>query len=131
MHPHASGTVSSDRRASCPPTRSWMRTKEAQSRARSRSAVTETLPSYPAAASRASAQIARAEIAGGAGTAKPTGSHAPESLEDAGLVREARRGPSGPSYGALFFEPVSEAAFVVGLDLGTRFLRGAICDLSG
>ena len=40
-------------------------------------------------------------------------------------------GPSGPSYGAVFFEPVPEAAFVLGLDLGARFLRGAVCDLAG
>jgi len=80
---------------------------------------------------RASSPISRAEISRRAGISKPTVSLALQSLVDAGLVREARRGPGGPSYGALFFEPVSEAAFVVGLDLGTRFLRGAICDLSG
>ena len=46
-------------------------------------------------------------------------------------MREAARGPSGPSYGAVFFEPIPEAAYVLGLDLGTRFLRGAVCDLAG
>src|SRR2546428_5873869 len=80
---------------------------------------------------RASSPISRAEISRRAGISKPTVSLALQSLVDAGLVREARRGPGGPSYGALFFEPVSEAALLVGLDLGTRFLRGAICDLSG
>jgi predicted NBD/HSP70 family sugar kinase len=49
----------------------------------------------------------------------------------AGLVREAKHDPDGPSYGAVFFEPVPEAAVVLGLDLGARFLRGAICDLAG
>ena len=44
---------------------------------------------------------------------------------------ERRRRPGGPSYGAVFFEPVPEAAYVLGLDLGTRFLRGAVCDLAG
>ena len=39
--------------------------------------------------------------------------------------------PGRPSYGAVFFEPVPEAALVLGLDLGARFLRGAICDLHG
>ena len=39
--------------------------------------------------------------------------------------------PGGPSYGAVFFEPVPDAALVLGLDLGARFLRGAICDLGG
>jgi predicted NBD/HSP70 family sugar kinase len=53
------------------------------------------------------------------------------SLELAGLVREASQGPDGPSYGAVFFEPVPDAAFVLGLDLGSRFLRGAVADLAG
>ena len=48
-----------------------------------------------------------------------------------GLVREAARAPSGPTYGAVFFEPAPEAGVVVGLDLGARFLRGALCDLNG
>ena len=80
---------------------------------------------------RASSPISRAEISRRAGISKPTVSLALQSLVDAGLVREAGRGPGGPSYGAVFFEPVPEAAFVVGLDLGARFLRGAVCDLSG
>ena len=39
--------------------------------------------------------------------------------------------PDGPSYGAVFFEPVPDAALVLGLDLGARFVRGAVCDLAG
>ena len=54
-----------------------------------------------------------------------------ESLLEAGLVREADNHADGPKYGATFFEPVPEAALVLGLDLGARFLRGAICDLRG
>src|SRR5437016_6480736 len=80
---------------------------------------------------RAGAPISRAEISRRAGISKPTVSLALQSLLEAGLVREAGRGPDGPSYGAVFFEPVPEAAFVIGLDLGARFLRGAVCDLSG
>jgi len=80
---------------------------------------------------RAAAPISRAEISRRAGISKPTVSLALQSLVDAGLVREASNGPSGPSYGAVFFEPVPEAAFVLGLDLGARFLRGALCDLAG
>ncbi len=80
---------------------------------------------------RAGAPISRAEISRRAGISKPTVSLALRSLLEAGLVREASRGPDGPSYGALFFEPVPDAAFVVGLDLGARFLRGAVCDLAG
>src|SRR2546427_799495 len=77
------------------------------------------------------APIAWAEISRRAGISKPTVSLALQALVDAGLVREAATGPGGPSYGAVFFEPVPEAAYVLGLDLGTRFLRGAVCDLGG
>jgi predicted NBD/HSP70 family sugar kinase len=80
---------------------------------------------------RAGAPISRAEISRRVGISKPTVSLALRSLEDAGLVREASHGPDGPSYGALFFEPVPDAAFVLGLDLGSRFLRGAVADLAG
>ncbi|TML68602.1 MAG: ROK family protein [Actinobacteria bacterium] len=62
---------------------------------------------------------------------KPTVSLALQSLLEAGLVREASHDPGRPSYGAVFFEPVPEAALVLGLDLGARFVRGAVCDLTG
>src|SRR5262245_260491 len=75
--------------------------------------------------------ISRAEISRRSGISKPTLSLALRSLLDAGLVREAERGPDGPGYGAVYFEPVSEAALVLGLDLGARFVRGAVCDLRG
>jgi predicted NBD/HSP70 family sugar kinase len=80
---------------------------------------------------RAGAPISRAEISRRAGISKPTVSLALQSLVEAGLVREAAAAPGGPSYGAVFFEPVPEAAYVLGLDLGSRFLRGAVCDLAG
>ena len=80
---------------------------------------------------RAGSPISRAEISRRAGISKPTVSLALQSLLDAGLVREATDEPDGPRYGAVFFEPVPEAALTLGLDLGGRFLRGAICDLRG
>ena len=80
---------------------------------------------------RAGAPISRAEISRRAGISKPTVSLALQSLLATGLVREARHDPGGPSYGALFFEPVDEAALVLGVDVGARFLRGALCDLGG
>lgn len=80
---------------------------------------------------RAGAPISRAEISRRAGISKPTVSLALQSLLEAGLVREAADEPDGPRYGAVFFEPVPEAALALGLDVGGRFLRGAICDLSG
>jgi predicted NBD/HSP70 family sugar kinase len=80
---------------------------------------------------RTGAPISRAEISRRAGISKPTVSLALQSLLEAGVVREASGRPGGPSYGAVFFEPVPEAAYVLGLDLGARFLRGAVCDLAG
>jgi predicted NBD/HSP70 family sugar kinase len=80
---------------------------------------------------RAEAPISRAQISRRSGISKPTVSLALQALLDAGLVREAERGPVGPGYGAVYFEPVPEAALVLGLDLGARFVRGALCDLAG
>jgi predicted NBD/HSP70 family sugar kinase len=80
---------------------------------------------------RAAAPISRAEISRRAGISKPTVSVALQSLLHAGLVREAAAGREGRSYGAVFFEPVPEAALVLGVDIGARFLRGALCDLRG
>src|SRR5215831_4052584 len=80
---------------------------------------------------RASAPISRAEISRRVGISKPTVSLALRSLLHAGLVQEAEARTDGPSYGATFFEPVPDAAFVLGVDLGTRFVRAAVCDLRG
>src|ERR671939_575401 len=80
---------------------------------------------------RAGAPISRAEISRRAGISKPTVSVALESLLEAGLVREALGRRGGRSYGAVYFEPVPDAALVLGFDLGARFLRGAVCDLAG
>ena len=80
---------------------------------------------------RADAPISRAEISRRAGISKPTVSLALQSLLEAGLVRESDHAPAGPSFGAVFFEPVPDAALVLGLDLGARFARGAVCDLVG
>src|ERR671930_567216 len=80
---------------------------------------------------RSGAPISRAEIARRSGISKPTVSLALQSLLQAELVRETAERPDGPGYGAVYFEPVAEAAVVLGLDLGARFVRGAICDLAG
>ena len=80
---------------------------------------------------RAGAPISRAEISRRAGISKPTVSLALQSLLDAELVRETAHDPGRPTYGAVYFEPVADAALVLGFDLGARFLRGAVCDLRG
>jgi predicted NBD/HSP70 family sugar kinase len=80
---------------------------------------------------RVGAPISRAEVSRRAGISKPTVSLALQSLLESGLVREAEPDPGRPTYGAVFFEVVPEAGLALGFDLGARFLRGAICDLSG
>ena len=80
---------------------------------------------------RAGSPISRAEISRRSGISKPTVSLALQSLLQAELVRETAERPDGPGYGAVSFEPVAEAAVVLGLDLGARFVRGAVCDLTG
>jgi len=80
---------------------------------------------------RDAAPISRAEISRRARISKPTVSVALQSLLHAGLVREAEEERAGRSYGAVFFEPVPEAALVLGVDIGARFLRGALSDLRG
>jgi predicted NBD/HSP70 family sugar kinase len=80
---------------------------------------------------RAGAPISRAEISRRAGISKPTVSLALQTLLDAGLVRRTEPDPGRPTYGAVYFDLVPEAGLVLGLDLGGRFLRGAICDLRG
>ena len=80
---------------------------------------------------RGGAPISRAEISRRAGISKPTVSVALQSLVEVGLVRATEPDGDGPRYGAIFFEPVAEAAGVLGLDVGARFLRGGVCDVSG
>jgi predicted NBD/HSP70 family sugar kinase len=80
---------------------------------------------------RDGAPISRAEIARRTGISKPTVSLALRALVESGFVRETDADPARPHYGALFFEPVPEAALVVGLDIGARFMRGALGDLAG
>jgi len=80
---------------------------------------------------RAGSPISRAEISRRSGISKPTVSLALQSLLQAELVRETAERPDGPGYGAVYFEPVAEAAVVLGLDLGARFVRGSVCDLAG
>ena len=71
---------------------------------------------------RAGSPVSRAEISRRVGISKPTVSQALRSLLDSGLVREAHERADGPAYGATFFEPVPDAALVLGLDIGARFM---------
>jgi predicted NBD/HSP70 family sugar kinase len=80
---------------------------------------------------RGSGRLSRAELARISSLSKPTVSLALANLERAGLVRVAgvRTGVSGPA--AILYEIRPEAGFVLALDVGQQFLRGAVSDLAG
>jgi predicted NBD/HSP70 family sugar kinase len=81
---------------------------------------------------REQAPVSRAEIARVAGLSKPTVSLALRALEEGGLARETpAAGLSGPTYGATFYEPDPDAAGVLGIDIGARYLRMAVADVTG
>ena len=73
----------------------------------------------------------RADLALQTGLSKPTVGAALRALEAAGLVREYGRvtGRRGPS--ASLHEPVPDAALVLGIDIGARYVRAVLADLDG
>jgi predicted NBD/HSP70 family sugar kinase len=75
--------------------------------------------------------VSRAELARLSGLSKPTVSVTLEGLEAAGLVRRAGERTGLPGRAARLFEVRPEAGFVLGLDVGRRYLRGALMDVGG
>jgi predicted NBD/HSP70 family sugar kinase len=73
----------------------------------------------------------RADLARLSGLSKPTVSLALAALERAGLVREAGQRIGRPGRSALLYEIRPEAGFVLGLDVGAQYVRGALADLAG
>jgi predicted NBD/HSP70 family sugar kinase len=80
---------------------------------------------------RSSGPCSRAELARLSGLSKPTVSLALANLERAGLVELAGQRTGMPGRSALLYEVRPEAGFVLALDIGMRFLRGAVADLAG
>jgi predicted NBD/HSP70 family sugar kinase len=80
---------------------------------------------------RTAGPYSRAELARVSGLSKPTVSLALANLERAGLVRHAGQRTGVPGRSALLYEIRPEAGFVLGLDIGLRYLRGAVADLAG
>jgi predicted NBD/HSP70 family sugar kinase len=80
---------------------------------------------------RRAGTLSRADVARMSGLSKPTVSLALTNLERAGLVRPAgtRTGVPGPA--AVLYEVRPSVGNVLALDVGSQFLRGAICDLAG
>jgi predicted NBD/HSP70 family sugar kinase len=75
--------------------------------------------------------ISRAQIARESGLSKPTVSLVLGSLLDAGLVHEVGRATGGKGPSAVLYELNPSAGFVVGIDVGRRFVRAALADITG
>jgi predicted NBD/HSP70 family sugar kinase len=80
---------------------------------------------------RASGPCSRADLARISGLSKPTVSLALANIERAGLVQLAGQRTGVPGRSALLYEIRPEAGFVLGLDIGLKYLRGAVADLAG
>jgi predicted NBD/HSP70 family sugar kinase len=80
---------------------------------------------------RGNGPVSRSDLAGASGLSKPTVALALGSLEEAALVQRAGRRAGGRGRSALLYEIRSDAGFVLGLDVGREFVRGAVTDLSG
>jgi predicted NBD/HSP70 family sugar kinase len=77
------------------------------------------------------APVSRAQVARDSGLSKPTVSLGLAALLEARLVREVGRstGRRGPS--AVLYELNPEAGWVAGIDVGRRWVRAAIADITG
>src|ERR1700743_2125806 len=80
---------------------------------------------------RSSGPYSRADLARVCGLSQPTVSLGLANLERAGLIRLAGQRTGLPGRTALLYEVRPEAGFVLGLDIGLRYLRGAVADLAG
>jgi predicted NBD/HSP70 family sugar kinase len=75
--------------------------------------------------------LSRAQVARESGLSKPTVSQVLATLLDVDLVREVGRSSGGKGPSAVLYELNPRAGWVVGIDIGRRWVRAAIADLSG
>ena len=75
--------------------------------------------------------MSRRDLASASGLSKPTVALALTSLERDALVQQAGRRVGGRGRSASLYEIRSDAGFVLGLDVGREFVRGAVADLAG
>src|SRR5579875_1376396 len=73
----------------------------------------------------------RADLARLSGLSKPTVSLALAAVERAGLIRVAGQQTGRPGRTAQLYEVRPDAGYLLGLDLGAQYLRGAVADLAG
>ena len=76
-------------------------------------------------------RCSRAELARLSGLSKPTVSLALANVERSGLVQEAGQRTGVPGRSAVLYEIRPQAGYVLGLDIGHQYLRGAVADLTG
>jgi predicted NBD/HSP70 family sugar kinase len=79
---------------------------------------------------RRSGPVAQADLVRMSGLSKPTVRLAVANLERAGLIRAAGRRTGGRGPAAALHEVRPEAGYVLGLDVGRQFIRGAIVDVN-
>jgi predicted NBD/HSP70 family sugar kinase len=80
---------------------------------------------------RGNGPVSRSDLVSASGLSKPTVALALTSLERDALVEHAGRRAGGRGRNARLYEIRSDAGFVLGLDVGREFVRGAVTDLSG
>jgi predicted NBD/HSP70 family sugar kinase len=80
---------------------------------------------------RGNGSMSRSDLTSASGLSKPTVALALASLERDALVQHAGRRVGGRGRSALLYEIRTDAGFVLGLDVGREFIRGAVTDLAG
>src|SRR5215469_8060448 len=73
----------------------------------------------------------RADLARLSGLSKPTVSLALANVERSGLVRIAGQRTGVPGRSAVLYQIRPDAGYVLSLDIGHHYLRGALTDLAG
>jgi predicted NBD/HSP70 family sugar kinase len=75
--------------------------------------------------------VSRSDLSAVSGLSKPTVAVALATLEKEGLIRVAGRISGRRGRATMLYQLRPEAGFVLGLDVGREYVRGAIADLSG
>jgi predicted NBD/HSP70 family sugar kinase len=76
-------------------------------------------------------RVSRSDLSAVSGLSKPTVAVALATLEKEGLIRVAGRISGRRGRAPTLYQLRPEAGFVLGLDVGREYVRGAIADLSG
>ena len=76
-------------------------------------------------------RVSRSDLASVSGLSKPTVAMVLADLEKSGLIRAAGRTSGRRGRAPTLYQLRPEAGYVLGLDVGREYVRGAIADLSG